>query len=192
MTKKELLNNLYSSYKDFKNTSLYIEGAQSIVFGEGNPESRIVFIGEAPGKEEDSCSRPFVGRSGRLLTSIIEECGFKRSSVFITNIVKCRPPKNRTPTKKEIEINKNLLLQYELSIIQPTIIVTLGLSSLQGLLNQTCCMKTMRTKKIKSQYGLLFPTFHPAYILRNYSKKIMLFEDIQKAFNLVNEFKITV
>ena len=182
MEKRELLSNLYSLYSDFKTTSLYISGATNIVFGEGDPNSPIVFIGEAPGAEEDKLARPFVGRSGKLLTSIIEEIGYSRSSVFITNIVKCRPPDNRTPTSQEISIGKQLLLQHELAIIKPKLIVTLGLSSLSGLLDQSFSMNKVRGTLIKSNFGTIFPTFHPAYILRNYTQKSILKDDIEKAF----------
>jgi uracil-DNA glycosylase family 4 len=181
MNKKDLLSELYFIYSDFKNTSVYIDGAKNIVFGEGDPESSLMFIGEAPGAEEDILARPFVGRSGRLLTKVIESFGVVRSSVFITNIVKCRPPENRTPTPFEIEKGKNLILRHEIEIIKPKIIVTLGLSSLVGLLEQPYSMNRVRGSFLNSKYGIIFPTYHPAYVLRNSTIKQIFINDIEKA-----------
>lgn len=181
MNKEISLNNLYSFYKDFKKTPLYINGAQSIVLGEGDTNSPIVFIGEAPGADEDIEGRPFVGRSGKLLTQTIENYGILRKNVFITNIVKCRPPENRTPTLKELRTGKNLLLKEELLILQPKIIVPLGLCALNGLLEEKFSMNKVRGKKIESIYGTLFPTYHPAYILRNVNAYETFNNDIHTA-----------
>jgi len=183
MSKQELLQELYSLYKEFQKSSLYIPGATTIVFGEGNPESPIVFIGEAPGAEEDKQGRPFVGRSGKLLTRALEVAETPRSSVFITNIVKCRPPENRTPTAQEIATGKRLLLQHELAIIQPRVIVPLGLSALKGLLEKPCTMAHYRGNIHTYQNALLMPTYHPAYVLRNQSTLSVFLGDIQAALH---------
>ncbi len=188
--KQILLNNLYNLYRDFKSSSLFIEGSQSIVFGEGSPNSPLIFIGEAPGREEDEQARPFVGRSGKLLTKAIENCGVSRKDVFITNIVKCRPPENRTPTPQEIETGKKLLLQNELSIIKPKVIVTLGLCSLKGFLETPMCMSRVRGTSIPFGESIIFPVYHPAYILRNQSVKDIFFSDILHALKLAG-FKTT-
>jgi len=185
---KELkLNHLYSYYKNnFFNTDLYIEGASNLVCGDGDLNSKIVFIGEAPGDEEDKISKPFIGRSGKLLINGINEAGLKREEVFITNIVKCRPPKNRKPSKKEIEFGINLILKEELSIISPNLIVTLGSSSLNGLIESNLKITEVRGKIINSKYGNIFPTYHPSYILRNRSKKNIFFDDLKNAIKIAN------
>ena len=179
--KAKILIDLYNQYQNFRETPLYIEGAQSIVFGEGDPESPIIFIGEAPGREEDIERKPFVGRSGKLLTKVLRELGFERKSLFFTNIVKCRPPNNRIPTKKEIETGRTLILDHELDIIEPKLIVTFGISAFKGLLGYTGCLFEMRGKVIKSSYGDVFPMFHPSYILSNKSKEGMFKDDIKEA-----------
>lgn len=185
---KELkLNNLYSYYKNnFFNTDLYIKGANNLVCGDGDLNSKIVFIGEAPGDEEDKFSKPFIGRSGKLLINGINEAGLTREEVFITNIVKCRPPKNRKPNKKEIEFGINLILKEELSIISPNLIVTLGSSSLNGLIENDLKITEVRGNIINSKYGNIFPTYHPSYILRNRSKKDIFFDDLKNAIKIAN------
>ena len=187
--KQELLKALYFLYNDFQKSSLYIKGAASLVKGEGDPAASLMFIGEAPGREEDEQARPFVGRSGKLLTKVIESCGFSRSDVFITNIVKCRPPENRTPTLEEVQTGKKLLLQHEIAIIKPTLLVTLGACSLQGLLEESVTMSQVRGTMIPYQNTLIFPTYHPAYILRNPSALSIFSSDIKKAFEYVQNAK---
>jgi uracil-DNA glycosylase len=179
--KIELIKSLYSIYGNFKNTSLYINGASSIVFGEGSLDSKVMFIGEAPGADEDIQGRPFVGRSGRFLTRIIEECGITRSEIFITNIVKCRPPNNRTPST--IEINKGLkhILQYEIDIVNPAIIAPLGASALRSLIPEATSISSMRGKAFETKYGTVFPIYHPAYVLRNPHAKDTFVNDIKKS-----------
>jgi uracil-DNA glycosylase family 4 len=142
-----------------------------VVFGEGNPNSKIMFIGEAPGREEDIQGKPFVGRSGEILTKMIENVlNIKREEVYITNIVKCRPPQNRDPKIEEIESCKPYLLK-QIEIINPKIIVTLGRIAFKYLLNN----ETPITKARGNLYDFMgikvIPTFHPSYLLRNPSKK---------------------
>ncbi len=183
LSKRELLDELYLIYKDFKKTSLYINGATSIVFGDGNAQSNIIFIGEAPGFEEERQAKPFVGRSGKLLTKAIEASGHKRENVFITNIVKCRPPENRTPTFEEVQKGKNLILKHEISIISPKIIVPLGLCALRGLCSEINSISGFRGKEIDSEYGKIFPIFHPSYILRNRTVESVFFSDVKNVLD---------
>jgi uracil-DNA glycosylase family 4 len=142
--------------------------------GEGNPNAYIVFVGEGPGADEDAQSRPFVGRSGQLLDKIIIGMGLKRSDVFICNIVKCRPPENREPRPEEI-ISCLPFLKKQLSLIRPKVIVALGAPSARTLLNTNTPIGQLRGKFYDYYFDdfsepiKLMPTFHPAYLLRNYS-----------------------
>lgn len=178
--KEQLLNDLYAPFRDFKNSPLYIEGCTNIVFGEGNPDARIVFIGEAPGEQEDLQARPFVGRSGKLLNRALELSGLNREDVYITNIVKCRPPKNRTPFPEELQKGKQLLLLKQIEIIDPDVICTLGLAALNGLTENDYRITKMHGQPIDFQGRLLLPTFHPAHILRNQSYAPAFLEDVKK------------
>ena len=149
------------------------------VFGEGNPNAEIMFIGEAPGREEDLQGRPFVGRSGEMLTKMIENVLFlKRDEVYISNIVKCRPPQNRDPQIEEIESCKGYLLK-QIEIIKPKIIVTLGRIAFQSLLNDTTPITKARGKIYNFKGIKVIPTFHPSYLLRNPSKKKEALRDLQ-------------
>jgi len=144
--------------------------------GEGNPNARILFVGEGPGADEDAQGLPFVGRSGKLLDKIIAACGLKRSDVFIANIVKCRPPENRDPHAEEI-INCFPYLQSQIEIINPDVIVTLGAPATRTLLNTNKPIGQLRGQFHEYSAGLgstpikLMPTYHPAYLLRNYSEE---------------------
>lgn len=155
-----------------------------IVFGEGNPKAEIVFVGEAPGADEDALGRPFVGRAGQLLNKIIDAIGFKREDVYITNIVLCRPPGNRTPERDEIETCKQFLFR-QLAFIRPKVIVALGSPAAQCILG----IKEPITK-IRGQWhewnGIkVMPTFHPAYLLRSPDKKREAWEDMKKVRDYV-------
>jgi uracil-DNA glycosylase len=142
--------------------------------GEGNPHADIVFVGEGPGADEDAQGRPFVGRSGQLLDKIIIGMGLKRSDVYICNIVKCRPPENREPRPEEI-ISCLPFLKLQLSLIRPKVIVTLGAPAARTLLNTNQPIGQIRGKFFDYYFDdfsppiKLMPTFHPAYLLRNYS-----------------------
>lgn len=183
MNKEKLLNNLYLNYTDFKNTPLFIDGATSLVCGIGDYNSPIMFIGEAPGADEDKEKKPFVGRSGKLLTACIESFGVLRENVFITNIVKCRPPENRNPSPKEIKIGKTLILENEIQIINPKLIVALGSVALNGLLDSKYAITKTHGQIVKSKYGNIMPIYHPAYILRNMNLKSIFLKDIEAALN---------
>ena len=155
--------------------------------GEGNPNARIMFVGEGPGADEDAQGRPFVGRAGQLLDKVITAMGLKRSDVFIGNILKCRPPENRDPRADEI-INCLPYLQRQIEIINPEIIVALGAHAARTLLNSTKSIGQLRGQFHEYCAGLgrpsikLMATYHTAYLLRNYSQenRKRVWEDMQK------------
>ncbi|NPA16285.1 uracil-DNA glycosylase [Persephonella sp.] len=153
------------------------------VLGEGNPDSRLVFIGEAPGGDEDKQGRPFVGRAGKLLTRLIEATGHKREEFYITNVCKCRPPGNRTPTPWEMEACFPYLRQ-QLDIIQPKVLCLLGATAARAFLNRHVAITKERGSVINWEDKLLYLTYHPAYVLRNPSEEMTLFEDIKRAIQL--------
>lgn len=182
-TKQSLLDALYAPYQN-AHTLLIQGGSNHIIFGEGDINARLMLIGEAPGAKEDELKRPFVGRSGQLLDRLLQEAGTERESVFITNIVKVRPPNNRKPTPQELERGKELLLK-QIEIIQPTIICALGASALEGLLGQTAPISALRGNLLPFYDTLIMPTFHPAYILRNMKKRPILLEDLKLAVTII-------
>jgi DNA polymerase len=142
------------------------EGRTNVVFGMGNPDADILFIGEGPGAEEDKQGLPFVGRSGQLLDRLVhEEMGLTRDDVYIANVVKCRPPGNRDPLPGEIE-SCNPWLELQLDLIAPKVVVTLGNFSTKLLLGTTEGITKLRGKTYPFRDGILVPTFHPAAVLR--------------------------
>jgi uracil-DNA glycosylase family 4 len=151
----------------------------NVVFGEGNPKAKLMFIGEAPGADEDEQARPFVGRAGQLLTKIIEAMGLKREDVYIANILKCRPPENRNPLPEEIECCSPYLLE-QVRIIGPKVICALGKFSSQTLLNTETPISQLRGNFHDYHGTKLMPTYHPAYLLRNPSEKKTVWEDMKK------------
>jgi DNA polymerase len=150
----------------------------NVVFGEGNPNAKLVFVGEAPGADEDAQGLPFVGRAGQLLTKIIEAIDLKRSDVYICNILKCRPPGNRTPSTIEIECCLPYLMK-QLEAINPKIICALGNVAAQTLLNTKSPMNRIRGRFHTFGNTLLMPTYHPAALLRNPAYKRSVWEDVQ-------------
>lgn len=144
------------------------EKRQHVVFGEGNPEARVVFVGEGPGADEDRTGRPFVGRAGELLTKMIEALEWQREDVFICNVVKCRPPGNRDPKPEEIA-TCHPFLQRQLEIIRPRVIVTLGKPATSTLLGRPVAITRLRGTWQEWNGIPLMPTFHPAYLLRQYT-----------------------
>jgi len=144
---------------------------KNVVFGEGNPNAKLMFIGEAPGREEDLQGKPFVGRSGEVLTKMIENVlNLNRKDVYIANIIKCRPPQNRDPELSEVESCKGYILK-QIEIIKPQIIVTLGRIAFRYLLNDETPITKARGKIYDFKGIKVIPTFHPSYLLRNPSKK---------------------
>jgi DNA polymerase len=154
------------------------EGRKNIVFGSGNVRAKLVFVGEAPGRDEDIQGLPFVGRAGQLLTKIIESIGLSREDVYIANIIKCRPPGNRNPLPEEIASCLPYLLS-QLEVIQPEIICALGKFSAQTLTGSSEPIGRLRGKFYDFRGIKLIPTFHPAYLLRNPQGKKQVWEDMK-------------
>lgn len=152
---------------------------QNVVFGEGNENADLVFIGEAPGAEEDQQGRPFVGAAGQLLTKIIEAMKFTREEVYIANVLKCRPPNNRDPLPNEVNHCKPFLTR-QLEIIKPKVICVLGTQAARALINSTEGITRMRGQFYMYNGIKVMPTFHPAYLLRNESAKRPVWSDVQK------------
>jgi DNA polymerase len=150
----------------------------SVVFGVGNPRAEIMFVGEAPGRDEDMQGEPFVGRAGELLTKIIVAMGFKREDVYIANVLKCRPPENRTPLPDEIANCLPYLLS-QIELIKPKIIVALGATAVRGLLDVQLGITKMRGHWYTFRDIPIMPTFHPAYLLRNPPAKKEVWEDMK-------------
>lgn len=151
----------------------------NLVFGHGNPAAGLMFVGEAPGADEDLQGLPFVGRAGQLLTKIIEAIGLKRSDVYICNILKCRPPGNRAPFPTEI-LACEPYLKRQIDIIRPRIICALGKFAAQTLLKSQTPITQLRGKFYEYNGIKLMPTFHPAYLLRNPGDKRLVWEDMKK------------
>ncbi|MBI1823425.1 MAG: uracil-DNA glycosylase [Nitrospirae bacterium] len=149
-----------------------------IVFGTGNSHPDLVFVGEGPGADEDDQGKPFVGRAGQLLTKMIEAMGIKREEVYITNVVKCRPPANRNPEPEEIRACSPFL-ENQLKVLKPRVICTLGTFASQTLLKTDEKISRLRGRFHPYEGMLLMPTYHPAYLLRNPSEKKSSWEDIQ-------------
>jgi DNA polymerase len=151
----------------------------TVVHTEGNRKARLMFVGEAPGADEDIQARPFVGRAGQLLTKIIEAIGFKREEVLIGNVNRCRPPGNRPPTPEEASMCKPFLLR-EIAIVQPEVIVVLGNTAMKNLLDTREGITKLRGAFQEYKGIKVMPTFHPAYLLRDPSKKRETWEDLKK------------
>lgn len=169
----------------------FVTNFKNIVWGEGDPCAPLMFVGEAPGEEEDKQGRPFVGRSGQLLDNMIKAMGLSRETVYIANVLKTRPIDNATPTTEEIEACKPYLLE-QIAIIGPRVIVTLGKPAAQCLLNTTEAMSAMRGTWRQVVVGggravPVMPTFHPAYLLRAYTpdNRAKVWSDLQKAMEML-------
>jgi uracil-DNA glycosylase family 4 len=159
-----------------------------IVHSEGNAKARLMFVGEAPGADEDASGRPFVGRAGQLLNKIIEAIGMKREDVFIGNVNRCRPPQNRTPTHEEAVTCKPFLLR-EIAILRPDVIVVLGNTAMKNLLDTKEGITKLRGQFMDYKGIKVMPTFHPAYLLRDPSKKRETWEDMKKVREYLNKTK---
>jgi uracil-DNA glycosylase len=152
---------------------------QQIVFGTGNPQAKLVFVGEGPGRDEDLQGEPFVGLAGQLLTKIIQAIHLRREEVYITNIIKCRPPENRNPQPDEIAACEPFLIK-QLAVIRPKLICALGTFAAQTLLKTEEKISSLRGHFHQYQGVLLMPTFHPAFLLRNPGSKKDVWEDMKK------------
>ena len=163
---------------------LHLLGRRQVVFGVGNPRARLMFVGEAPGEDEDRLGEPFVGRAGQLLTKIIEAMGLTRQQVYIANVIKCRPPGNRNPEPDEVETCEPFLME-QLAIVQPRVVVALGKFAAQSLLRTTEPITRLRGRVFDWRGASLVPTFHPAYLLRNPPAKRDVWEDMKKVRDLL-------
>lgn len=161
------------------------EHRRTIVFGEGNPNAKLAFVGEGPGAEEDATGRPFVGRAGQLLDKIVAAIGLSREDVYIANIVKCRPPLNRTPERDEVETCEPFLFR-QLMLIRPRVIVALGSPAFQCLLRTKESITRSRGEWREWNGIKVMPTFHPAFLLRSPDKKREVWEDMKKVRDYLN------
>lgn len=173
----ESLEDVRRDLGDCMRCALHAE-RKNIVFGEGNSGAHLVFVGEAPGADEDAQGRPFVGAAGQLLTKIIEAMGLARTDVYICNILKCRPPGNRNPRPEEIEACEPFLIR-QLAAIKPAVICALGTFAAHTLLKSEAPITSLRGRFHQYQGIDLMPTYHPAYLLRNPSAKRQVWEDVQ-------------
>ncbi len=162
---------------------------KSVVFGEGNEWAKVVFVGEAPGEEEDRQGRPFVGRAGKVLDQMIERIGLNRKDVFICNVLKCRPPDNRDPEASEVEACKGYLVA-QLEMIKPSLICTLGKHAYNTLMGVDARITKVRGILTSYKGMRLLPTYHPSYLLRNQGAIKEAYEDMEKVKSLLAESSV--
>jgi uracil-DNA glycosylase len=162
------------------------EARKTVVFGEGSLAADLVFVGEGPGRDEDLQGRPFVGRAGQLLTKMIEAMKLTREAVYIMNVVKCRPPQNRPPQPDEINACRDYM-ETQLKTIHPRVIVALGRTSANALLETDAPMKQLRGKLLEWNEIPLMVTFHPAYLLRNPAAKVDVWADMKEVMKLLSQ-----
>ena len=165
--------------------------SDNLVFGEGDPDAKLVIVGEAPGADEDEQRRPFVGRSGQLLDRILDSVGLHRDDIYVTNIVKYRPPGNRNPTPQEITLSEPLLLE-QMQIIQPQVIATLGNVPSQYFIQSKDGITKTHGNWYEWHGVKVFPLYHPAYLLRNPSRekgspKWQMWQDMKELKNVLDE-----
>ena len=163
---------------DCARCKLHTLGRRQIVFGVGNPDADLMFVGEAPGADEDVKGEPFVGRAGQLLTKIIEAIGLTREAVYIANVIKCRPPQNRNPEPDEVDTCEPFLFR-QIDAIKPKVVVALGSFAARALLRTQDPISRLRGRVYEYRGAKLIPTFHPAYLLRNPSSKKEVWEDMK-------------
>jgi uracil-DNA glycosylase len=163
---------------------LHKQGRKQIVFGVGNPRAELMFVGEGPGADEDEQGEPFVGRAGQLLNKMIEAMGLKREQVYIANVVKCRPPGNRTPEKDECDTCSPFLMR-QIEMIRPKAIVALGAVAAKTLLGVTDSMNNLRKRSYDFRGTTLFVTYHPAYLLRDPRQKAEAWKDLQNVMSFL-------
>ena len=169
---------------DCSRCKLHTLGRKQVVFGVGNPNADLMFVGEAPGADEDVQGEPFVGRAGQLLTKIIEAISLRREDVYIANVIKCRPPQNRNPEPDEVEQCEPFLFR-QIDVIKPKVIVALGKFAAQCLLKTTEPITRIRGREYRYRDAILIPTYHPAYLLRNPSSKREVWEDMKRVRELL-------
>jgi len=184
-SRQEALSAIVADIGDCTRCKLH-RGRTNIVFGVGSPDTRLMFVGEGPGADEDEQGIPFVGRAGQLLTQIIKAMGFERDQVYIANVVKCRPPDNRNPEPDEIERCEPFLMR-QIDIINPAVIVALGKFAAQTLLRTTQPISRLRGQFHRIGDIRVMPTFHPSYLLRNPSAKREVWEDMKLVMAALRE-----
>ncbi len=185
LCRQETLEEIRGELEGCRRCSL-CQGRKNIVFGVGSPHARLVFVGEAPGREEDEKGEPFVGEAGRLLDRILFAMGMRREDVYICNVEKCRPPGNRDPKPEEIEACEPYL-KRQLAVIRPQVIVALGKFAAQTLLRDQSPISRLRGTWREYQGIALMPTFHPAYLLRNPMGKREVWEDMKTVLHRLRE-----
>jgi uracil-DNA glycosylase len=183
---EEALQAIRAEIGDCTRCKLHRLGRRQIVFGVGNPSADLMFVGEAPGADEDIQGIPFVGRAGQLLTKIIEAIGLGRDDVYIANVIKCRPPENRNPEPDEVETCEPFLFQ-QIDRIQPKVIVALGTFAAKALLKTQDPISRLRGRAFNYRGATLIPTFHPAFLLRSPERKRDVWEDMKKVRALLQE-----
>jgi uracil-DNA glycosylase family 4 len=181
----EALTAVREDLGDCTRCKLHAQGRKQIVFGVGNPSAEVMFVGEAPGADEDLQGIPFVGRAGQLLTKMIEAMGFKRDDVYIANVLKCRPPGNRNPEPDEIEQCEPFLFR-QIASIQPKVIIALGAFAARTLLKTQDPISRLRGRVYEYRGAKLIPTFHPSFLLRSPGYKREAWEDLKKAMALLD------
>lgn len=172
------LRSMQDAIKDCSKCKLHSTRTQ-LVFGKGNPNADLLFVGEAPGRDEDQIGEPFVGRAGKLLTDIIASIGLSRDEVYICNVIKCRPPQNRPPEPDEI-LSCSPYLKAQIQMVQPKLICTLGKFAAQTLLATDVPISALRGNFATYMDIPLMATYHPAYLLRNPEAKKDVWEDMKK------------
>jgi DNA polymerase len=182
----EALASIRTEIGDCTRCKLHRQGRRQIVFGVGNPSADLMFVGEAPGADEDVQGIPFVGRAGQLLTKIIEAIGIRRDEVYIANVIKCRPPENRNPEPDEVETCEPFLFQ-QIDSVRPKVIVALGTFAAKALLKTQDPISRLRGRAFEYRGATLIPTFHPAFLLRSPERKRDVWEDMKKVRALLHE-----
>jgi DNA polymerase len=182
----EALSAIREDIGDCTRCKLHALGRQQIVYGVGNPNADLMFVGEAPGADEDIQGIPFVGRAGQLLTKIVEAIGLKREDVYIANVIKCRPPGNRNPEPDEVEACEGFLVR-QIDSIRPKVIVALGTFAAKALLKTQDPISRLRGRVYEYRGAKLIPTFHPAFLLRSPDRKRDVWEDMKKVRALLQE-----
>ena len=180
----DLLVELRNDIGDCTRCKLHRLGRTQIVFGVGNPDADLMFVGEAPGQDEDLQGFPFVGRAGQLLTKIIEAIGLRREDVYIANVLKCRPPQNRNPEPDEVA-SCQPFLRRQIAAVRPRVIVALGSFAARTLLNTEESISRLRGRVYEHDGAKLVATYHPAYLLRSPDKKRDTWEDMKKVRELL-------
>lgn len=179
------LTKLSASLHDCQRCQLSKDRTQ-VVFGTGNPQASIMFVGEAPGFYEDRQGEPFVGAAGKLLTELLQSIGLERADIYIANVIKCRPPNNRDPLPDEIDTCKPFLLQ-QIELIQPKLVCTLGNFATQTLLERKVGITKVRGQVIRLENFVVFPLLHPAAALHQGNLRVPLKEDFQKLKAVLEE-----